>query len=473
MSTRVIATVLSSLGLLYTSLFSHGIATYHDSSAMHSVRGMDHTTVPPRRSRMKFNILPYYQHAKRARDTNGDFVELGDRLGYINMLALLIGDGPSPYEASLKFNADPAPSDDTSALHQAYNKLKAHAAANADDAIYFAPTYDPQPASKVPQYGYGKYRSTIKYNRIGLRGGFDYSFDNGIGVSINAGCAEYSIKPSMLGNPNEDTTVVPSVWSDSAVSSSDALLGVIHDNLTSQARRQAVGKDLGVDFSGRTATGMEDTIVSVYWRKGYSMKDAEGDKVVTAIPYFSLAVTLPTAERKVASRLFDISLGNDGFYGFTGHAEVSFDFPGMVKVGMGAAVTLFNDDSIGKQFVPTSEHQATLYPWQTTVTKRPGALWKAFATLTAPHFVDYLSCYMSYILTAHEADTITVSGLNKTLFLHEKLGEDGQYNSHAAHIGFEYEVTPALRFGGGLQAVFGGKKIWQTTTVGGSLSFVF
>lgn len=472
MSTRVIATVLSSLGLLCTSLFSHGIATYHDSSAMHSVRGMDHTAIPPRRSRMKFNILPYYQHAKRARNANGDFAELGDRVGYINMLALLIGDGPSPYADGSKFSdgAD----DTTSALHQAYNKLKTRTDANTDEKIYFAPTYNPQPASQVPEYGYGKYRTTIKYNRIGLRGGFDYAFDNGIGVSINAGCAEYSIKPSMLANPSEDTSVVPSIWTDAAATvGSDTLLGVIHDNLTSQARRQAIGKDLGVNFGGRTATGMEDTIVSLYWRKGYSMKDAEGDKVVTAIPYFSLAVTLPTAERKTASRLFDISLGNDGFYGFTGHAEVSFDFPGMVKVGMGAAVTLFNDDSTGKQFVPTSEHQATLYPWQTTVTKRPGTLWKAFATLTAPHFVDYLSCYMSYILTAHEADTITVSGLNKTLFLHEKLGEDGQYNSHAAHIGFEYEVTPALRFGGGLQAVFGGKKIWQTTTVGGSLSFVF
>lgn len=443
------------------------LAAFHEPSTLESVYGMDHTPIPSRKSQMRLSILPYHQHAANAKDAEHEKVPLGDRLGQINMLGLLINDDPSPYEN--KFGATGAEAD--SALHAAYDGLQDHVDGTADDDIFLGATYEPLSSDDV-RSGWGKYRTDLTYRRIGLRGGLDYCFSNGVGVAVRSGLSEYSVRASYLPNPVFNTTT--SKWENASIAAdTGTAVKVMQSKLMSQGRQLAIGTDLGVDFGGVSTTGLEDTSIEIYWRKGFSMKDDEGDHVVTTIPYVAVGVTLPTAEKKKTGRLYDIALGNDGFYGFTGQAEVSFNFPGMLKIGAGACVTIFDEANIGKQYVPTSDHQYTLYPWQTTVTKRPGALWKVYATLKAHHFIDYLSCYMSYILVAHERDTISLSGTNKAQFLPLKLAKDGQYNAQLLHVGFEYEVTPALRFGLGVQSVFAGKHIWKTSTVAGSLSFVF
>lgn len=463
----LLALTVSFLTLASESLFARQLASYHEPSTLESVYGMDHTPIPSRKSKMRLSVLPYHQHAANAKDNDHEKVPLGDRLGQINMLGLLINDGPSSYEN--KFGTAGAESD--SALHAAYDALADHVDGNAADDIFLGDTYEPLDSTDV-RSSWGKYRTELNYRRIGLRSGLDYCFSNGVGVAVRSGLSEYSIRASYLPNPVYNTTTAS--WENASIpADTGTAVKVMESKLMSQGRQLAIGTDLGVDFAGVSTTGLEDTSIELYWRKGFSMKDAEGDHVVTAIPYVSVGVTLPTAEKKKTSRLYDIALGNDGFYGFTGQAEVSFNFPGMVKIGAGACVTIFDEANIGKQYVPTSEYQYTLYPWQTTVTKRPGALWKVYATMKAHHFIDYLSCYMSYVLVAHERDSISLSGTNKALFLPLKLAQDGQYNAQLLHIGFEYEVTPALRFGLGVQSVFAGKKIWKTSTVAGSLSFVF
>lgn len=467
---KIVASVLCALSLSGT-VQPYGVAAFHDPLAVHTVSGVDHTSVPPRRSAMQFSLMPYYHHATNSKNATHQKVPLGDRLGRINMLGVLINDTAGPH--ANRFTAD---NDDT-ALHTAFKSIKD---ANSDatspylGADYVAVDGDETAISGNPEdYHFGRYRTALDQWRRGIRANFEYSFANGFGVAIKGGVAEYAITPAYVGNPEWNSSF--SKWKDGGETAADGtVLKAINDTLTNQTSRTAIGTQLGVDFTGaKDSTTLEDTHLEVYWRKGYVMRDAEGDKVLTAIPYFSVGITVPTAEKKTKNNLFDIAIGNDGFYGFTGLAEVSFDFPGMIKAGFGGSVTVFNEDAIGSQFAPTSEHQQTLFPWQATVTKRPGALWKVYGTVKAHNFIDYLSCYMSYVIVSRDKSDNTFTGANKAEFKKEQYDEIDKFGAQLMHLGFDYEVTPSLRFGLGMQSVFAGFRVWKAVTVFGSASFVF
>ncbi|MDQ5891013.1 MAG: hypothetical protein QG604_887 [Candidatus Dependentiae bacterium] len=454
---RMIAGVLISA----SSLSATDIVSFSDPAPMFSVYGQGRPSLPGKKSQLALSVVPYYQYARNAKDATNKKVALGDRLGLLNMLGLLIHPGTDSWEyTDIVANAP---------LSDAYTALATAAIGHDADLVFVGSTYQPLDASDARVY-WGKYDTAMSFSRIGARGSLDYCFFNGVGVAVRGGVAEYAVKqPVYTGNPLIDpTTGVVTVDT-----SSDAFLTDIKQFLTGPGPRHDIGAALGINFDGVKNTGVEDMSIELSWRRGFSLKDNEGDHVVTATPLAAFSMTLPTAEKKIVGNLWDISLGSDGFYGLTGLAEVSFDFPGMLNVGFGGSGTYFNEDTIGKQFAPTSDFQVGIYPWQVAVTKRPGALWKAYATVKAARFVDSLSCYVTYMYVAHEKDTLTFTGANNASFKASKLEKDGAYNAQLIHLGFEYEVTSSLRFGAALQSIFAGMQVWKTTTFAGSLSFVF
>ncbi len=454
------------------SLQASSIVSFSDPVPLFSVYGEGRPSLPTRKSQLSLSVLPYYQYARHARDANNTQTELGNRLGRLNMLGLLI----CRDEVTTDFPFSDIHAN--TALNEAYSAFadEVSHSSGATATLYesfFGPNYTPIDPADTTHYYWGKYDTKMSFSRVGLRGSIDYSFYNGVGIALRGGIAEYSLKnPIYTGNPMYDlTTGLPS--NHAFAGSPDAFLGLIQQYLMSPGARDTIGASLGVNFNGVKNTGVEDATVEIYWRKGFGMKDAEGDLVVTATPLAALSMTLPTAEKKPVGNLWDISLGSDGFYGVTGQAEISFDFPGTLHVGVGGSGTYFNEDAIGSQFVPTSIYQVGIYPWRATVTKRPGALWKAYATVRAVRFIDSLSCFVNYTYVAHEKDTIAITGANSAQFVGSKLAADGAYNGQIGQIGFEYEVTPSLRFGFTLQSVFAGSRIWKTTTFAGSLSFIY
>jgi hypothetical protein len=442
--------------------------SYHDLSPMHSVQGVAHADMPPKESGLAFMVTPFYSHAAHAKDPNHDKVVLGDRLGRVNILGYLVGDAASPY--TKKFD-DPSFTDDepgltarkeVSQLHYVYGKLKQE----TDDTAkaWLADGIDTKNDLA------GQYRNRVRHERLGLRGSLDYSFSSGLGIAVHAGVTEYSVAPGYTPNPELVSGVWKNKWADGGTSYEN----IVNDDLMLADAQALIGEQLSIDYTGLTDTTAEDTSIEMYWRKPYVMKDKEGDHVVTTIPYVSVGVTLPTAQKRKIGRLIDMPMGNDGFYGVTGTAEVNFDFPGMVQVGGGVKLTLFNDDDIGKQHVPSHKNQQGFYPWKASVTKRPGPLVTAYLTMKAEHFVDYLTCYMNYIFVSHDKDSITISSADKAKgFLADKLGRDGQYSGQMAHIGFQYDVTPTLQFGAAVQTVFAGYRVNNTVTIAGSMRFIF
>jgi len=452
------------------------IAAFCDPAPFHSVYGPGRQALPKKNSQLSLSVMPYYQYARYAQDAKNKKVGLGDRLGLVNMLGLLINDDASSY--TLKFGAD-GTSTGVSTLHTAYADLKAY----IDDshsayATFLGATYEPLDVTDV-KYGWGKYETDARYSRIGARAALEYCFANGVAVAARGGVAEYAVKqPTYVANPIFDSTsqtyVNAATTSVVGLSSSDAfLISHLQPKLMTQARQTEIGTQLGYDFNGFRDNDVEDVTVELSWRKGFSLKDNEGDHVLTAIPLVAISATLPVADTKKLGRFLDIPVGNEGFYGFTGQAEVSLDFPGTVKVGGGVVGTLYNEDAIGLQFAPTSIYQTGIYPWQIAMTKRPGALWKAYAMARADNFLDGLSFFTAYTYVSHEADKITCTGAKATDFLPLKLGADGRFNAQLLHFGFEYELASCLRAGIAMQTVFSGAQVWKTATLAASLSFVY
>jgi len=436
--------------------------SFYEPVSFHTIYGSQRGNVPQEKSALSIHILPYYQHAKNAKNRAHEKVPLGDRLGRTNMLGLLIGDTPSSYASSEKFSSvESTPSNTTkSVLHKAYYEIW-----NTDNTAsleYLGSTYTYDGST------YGHYSTQLDYEKLGVRATIDYAFGSGLGLMVNCGVAQYRGTPSFISNPTGTGTSVTA-----AVLTSGTVEEAINDYLLIKAKRELIETELGIDFSGVDTTGAEDASVELYWRRCFKMKDAEGDHVLTAIPSLAASVTFPTAKKKKVGKIFDIALGNDGFYAFTGQGEIMLDFPGMVQFGIGGSVTLFNEDDIGLQHVPTSEYQFIAYPWKISVTKRPGTLWRIYTTMQAHHFIDYISCYFNYEYVVHEKDSLTLSGTNKSSFLAAKLAKDGEYSAQVFHVGLDFEVTPALKLGVAVQSVFSGKQVWKSSTIAGSLAFVF
>jgi len=452
------------------SLGAFSLNSFHEPSTMHTVLGVATLPAPQKKSRIQFTALGYYAHASRAKvgsvrdetasifSNNGGptTVELGDRLGRLNMLGLLLGDGPSPYTEEEKFENKR----DITVLHKAYTDI---AAEGTDAAPYISPTYSD------PNDIYGRYSTRLKYERFGARGSLEYAFQSGLSVAVRSGLAQYTINP--LYRVYGGATLDDGEWSTTILEAT-GVKKAINDALMTSAKRNSIADLLGRDFGKVVTTQPEDTSIEIVWSKSYVMQDAQGDDVVTVIPHVGMAFTLPTGHKANTKKVFDISLGNDGFYAASFEGSLNFDFPGMLRFGLGGSVTLFDDDS-RKMYAPSSPYQAGIYPWSATVTKRPGALWKAHASVVAPHFIDFLNAYFSYEYVSHEKDSITITGSDAALFLPEKLAKDGEYSAQLIHLGFDYEVTPALKFGLAIQSVFNAKKCWKTTTMGGSFTFVF
>lgn len=447
------------------------VDSYHEMLPLYSVQGAT-PSVSSKESQMSFSLLPYYAHAAHAKDPKHNKVPVGDRLGRVNMLGLFVGDSASPYEK--KYGDSTLDTVDkrkaVSYLHYVYGQL-AEKAAIAGAGGVEARGYLGSGTDTVDDF-WGQYRTIVRYERYGLRGSLNYSFSSGLGVAVYAGIAEYSVQPSYLPNPKQTST---GAWVNQAVAAvpSDTRK-IIQDEIVAPEPQALIGKTLGIDFSGVMDTTVEDTCVEIFWRRAYQMKDADGEHVVTTSPHFSLGLTLPTAQKKRVEKMFDMAMGSDGFYGVTAAAEVNFDFPGMMEVGGGVRVTLFNEDDIGRRFVPSHLNQQGIYPWKASVIRRPGPRWLAFMGMKARNFVDYLSFYCDYIWVTHERDSITISSADTTKgFLSDKLSRDGQYTGQALHLGLEYAVTPELRFGFALQSTFAGMRVLNTLTLAASMTFVF
>lgn len=428
-----------------------------DPAPMYSVYGANKTGTHKKKNHLEFITSPYYQHSYKALNKERKGVPLGDMHGRANMLGLLLGFKNSAGSAYLndKYKLDDATNN--TVLHKAYENIYVV----TDGKKYL----DKKDMSADPGYQdlnkkEGHLSSLLDYERVGVRGMVNYSLDAGLGFCLKGGVAQYRVKPVYTANPETELT--------------GDLLDAINNNLMTSVQIRKIEKELNIKILGEIEeSGFEDASAELYWRRPYKLKDSEGDLVALAIPYIGVGAIIPVADKKVSGSTWSQSLGNNGFYGITGTVEVAFDFPGMVKISVGGTGTFFEEQDMGLQHVPTSQYQQILYPWKTTVTKRLGNQWKVYGAMRANQFVENMNAYFDFQYIINERDKVTLTGKDKAFFLPQKLADESYSDAQLFSFGLDYEITEHLKFGFAVQSLFTGKHAWKTTTVLGSLDFIF
>ncbi len=431
---RVGLSVLAWCMLFAPSLFASPPANmFHDPVIIHSIKGVNPFPDYRESTGLVFDILPFYQNAKGAKNCKGDKVPKGDRLGRMNMIGLLQGKMPT-----------------TPVLTQAFNALPS----SYQDMMFTGSDL------------LGRYSLRLDNDKFGIRGKLRISScGHGFALTARSGAVCYRQIPCF-------TDLTPSATL--AGFPLEEIIAV-QDLLTREGKRNAIAKELGVSLEKVTRTSFEDTHVEASWSGAFRFDDDEGNHAISVTPFIAVGAWIPTGESMNHDILFRLPMGNDGFWGITVEGILNFEFPDTVQVGIGGAVTFHPDDRIRKLRLPTSVNQHVLFPCEVCVKQDMGVTWQAHAGLMAKDFVGNLSFYSNYIYTKHQRDEFCVieGEENAELFLTDKAQRESTWESQMVHAGLDYRTAKEIYFGVGYQANITGKRIYKTSTLIGTIRFDF
>jgi len=412
---------------------------YHDPAIIHDIFG----TSPFCHQEDKFfsvDILPYYQHASGAKNESGVKVPAGDRTGRWNMLGLLHGTAAAP----------------GGALQAGTHDTLIAARTNINN-VYSGYTDD----TFTDSQRLGHYSIPLIHEKFGIRNKLQFRIGKGFTISIRGGIVSYKQTPNTF---NDLTSSSTTLTLDKTT---------VQNNLMVEPKRSSIANEIGLNIDRYTKTALEDLHVELSWSDRFGMKDEDGVHAVTIIPFVAVGVWLPIGEKKDQDIAFSIPTGNDGFFGGSLQGAINFEFPETIQFGFGGGLTFFDKKNQGSYRVPSSNSQSGIYPWKTSIKKRPGTTWHVFAGFTAQEFLDKLSFYFNYVYTRKEKDSIGMSdtATRNNYFKPKKLEDESSWQSQVIHFGLDYNVTPELSFGFGVQTPITGKKILRTTTLMGNIRF--
>ncbi len=575
-SVIVAADVVSSL--LIMTCYSTPLNNVYDTQPIYNFMGLDKYYKKRNKGELSFYISPFYQQTSTARNCQGTKVprvfsttvdsktttrRWGDIQGPWNMFGVFWGTEGAP--ASKPFTQTNYPN-----LYDAQQKVSALMSQLETDNrykpgrdltkdIYFEPQTDTFAYVTVPFY----------YEKIGVRGQLNFDFAFGLGMSIRGGAVHIKKNGSInYGSglpplPLESTTS-PSPGTVTGYSpvnlcsnfvlehqfEADVINGAtkeatdptksavqLWNYLYTPSRREAILKELGIDYCSYCKTSAEDIHAQLYWHIPIVVKDDgccgygngndnSGDIAVTIVPYIAVGVWLPASKRIDTDKLFAVPPGNDGYYGFTAEASIAFDFPIIppncqsLQFCVGGGILSFNDkdllntrfpsatppasDQIGKPSVSTSL-QNGIYPWKTDITKRPGLTWYMNASLKANNFLECLSAYFDFVYTQHLRDKISLKScgvgtggcdtsynscttccvpcnpcgptcnIDQSAFIKgvDKVVCESCWKNQQVNIGFDYRLGSAVSLGGAVQAHISGVRVYRPVTLIGTIDISF
>ncbi len=494
---------LISLFLILTVIVQQGmpqppINNYVDPAMTYYARGANPFYPETNEYFFQFMLSPFYQHAAGAKpgkneqnqccptpppvagpdetsccaqkcipSCKGQKVPEGDRLGRWNMIGLLQGTGAAP---CCQIVQDCLPN-----LYAAQQEILPLGFLTEEFKDGFQ------------QFGY--FSVPVNYQKVGLRAMARFYLGYGFGITARSGVARYRQVPCFI---DKTCDAKDQAYCDcdgtQKVFTCDQIRGV-EKALMSAERRCDIARDICLNIAPYSHTGPEDTHAQIDWGGTFQYHNDENELMVTVLPYAAAGIWFPTGSKQNPDIAFSLPLGGNGFYGGTLDAGLNFSFPGTVVFGMGAALTIYDSKIQPCQRVPTNCNQSGIYPWKTTIKRKPGLVWNAHLDLAAYNFIPKLSFFFNYIYTKHEHDNIELENNNCLRFPDEygncytnccfpmyhpeKLEAESAWDSQVLNIAFEYEVTKKLFIGAAAQVPITGARVYKTSTIIGTIQFNF
>ncbi|MBD3273185.1 hypothetical protein GF385_02425 [Candidatus Dependentiae bacterium] len=462
----------------------------YDPMVYHTIYGVNKTYKKQKsKFQVNLNLSPFYQHASGAKDGNGDKVPEGDIFGWWNLFGLFYGvTGTSPNKeikaapTSKPFTLDPVVGGDNPDipdattrsnypnLSAAWRVLDNQSEGGATDydvtnlvLDFTDPTNFNNTVQPLKTYMPKTY---IKYEKFGVRGQIDFTFDFGLGLNVKGGLVDYKQVPNFQNRTGYAPSWPPEDSADDYVDKYLRRLDVMEDVLS----------EVGINIDQRQETTLEDTHAEIYLQFPFDVMNDNNELVVTLVPYLAGGVWIPTGKEKNQDAAFSLPTGNDGFWGVTVDGAINFALPASIQFGFGVGLAYFFERDLDDYRIAANDSQQAIFPWKAKIKKDPGLLWNFNASLKALQFLDNFSAYMDFIYLRHNRDEITMREDDEDrndYFLPSTNEENSKWWATIFQGGVEYVFSKGLQIGIGFQAHLSGRRVYRTTTILGTMSFVF
>lgn len=231
------------------------------------------------------------------------------------------------------------------------------------------------------------------------------------------------------------------------------------------------------------------------------------------IPFISFNAALPTAKKLNRHQLFALPFGNDGHTGLGMDAGFDFDFFETIEFGFEAGFMHWNcrefradtDDMFPDRTVtaahrwftgfrlPSQYLQSGVFPYGTTVIRKPGNNWHISLTLAAYRFLCNLSGFAQWVYMSHGEDELhipnpdvnnpvitaidpnpAIPNPNQIRIFKPELAEcRSKFEAQVFNTGLNYEISENFTLGLLVQWPVAQRNAYRSTTYMGSMRMIF
>ncbi|MDR3647430.1 MAG: hypothetical protein P4L22_07845 [Candidatus Babeliales bacterium] len=476
-----------------------------------------------------FVVSPFYQRANNGKDLNGNYAQLGDIGGKLNILAFLPFSDPTHPDLPKGYEFTQEMLDDRDNLlgciRLAYNYngtsgVPTFTPPNATEAI-------PLPIAEqlktveglislqdtgrtVDQELFGFFSVPIKYRKYGVRFETNAKLFADVGVTAQTGVAKISqvavfydqincplpqqCIPGTVNTPN-CATCIPSgtnlsqpqalVTLDNPFQTQPDSSGVVPDNAWYEIlnclsrdvmnRLQDLAASTNNGLCNFNKTSIEDLHVELFWRRAFEIQTPSINECLTCglfIPFASFGADIPTAAKSHPDQFLSVPFGNNGHYALRFNAGFTFDFTQTIEFGGHAGLAYFLPRKHEEYRMPNNMFQAAMYPFKTAVEVKPGATWHVGLVMNAYSFMDCLSFWGEYLYISHEHDKIRLLNPDNA-FKPGLLECQSPWSAQVINLALNYDVSRNFKVGAVMQLPVQEKHAYKTSTYMISTEFVF
>ncbi len=316
-----------------------------------------------------------------------------------------------------------------------------------------------------PAETFGFFSLPGRYRKRGFRWEFETKVFNDVGMTLQAGVSNISLRV--------DFNNLTCNWTQVCPFNPVAPLTIANVDDFLMNKTPAIAAEIGLDICRNfNETHLEDTRAFMWWRHAFHINEGRDTwHEFLCIPYMLVGGQVATGKEENPYRAFDLSFGSNGHNAVGMSAGINFDFVTTIELGAEIGFTHFfpRDRCI---YVPNSQYQSGIYPFTTSVHYKPGNNYEFLAKMHAYEFLERLSFYFQYVLISHTSDSICQTNPEPE-FDTDLLECRSPWKAQMANVALYYDVSPNMILGLLWQAPLQQKNTFKSTTILFSFTAIF
>jgi hypothetical protein len=252
------------------------------------------------------------------------------------------------------------------------------------------------------------------------------------------------------------------------------------ENIMEQKYR--IAHILGIDINNYHKIALDDLRISAFWRHIFIInEDDERYPRLLFMPFAQVGVGIPMSKEINNSTMFAVPVANNHHTFVGGLAGFTLDFLDTIDLSFAGGFSYFFKHDYCNFRMPTNFAESGIFPYAADVSLQPGPTWHFNVGMHAWHFLDNLSFWAEYCVISHAQDKITVcrsfipenSRYFESGFQVERVEHLSKWEVQLANIGFNYDLFDCLSIGLFWQAPIKQRNAYKSSTILGTISFVY